>query len=98
MAKNCWEIKNCCREPGTVPRDGAVPCPAAHSTEFDGVNGGKNGGRICWYVAGTLCGGKQQGSFVDKQITCLACDFYHRVKKEEGTGFRVKPYRLRPRD
>ena len=96
MAGNCWEVKKCCREPGTVPRNGELACPAAHRTEFDGANGGKNGGRVCWYVAGTLCGGKKQGSFVDKQITCLACNFYQRVKREEGTGFRVKPHRLRP--
>jgi hypothetical protein len=35
-------------------------------------------------VAGTFCGGKVQGSFAEKEITCMACDFYKRVKEEEG--------------
>ncbi len=40
-------------------------CPAAADPSFDGINSGKCGGRICWAVAGTFCGGCTQGSFVD---------------------------------
>jgi len=59
-------------------------------TSSDGLNGGKNGGRICWTIAGTFCGGKVQGTFAEKQISCMACDFFKRVKEEEGVvGFQV---------
>jgi hypothetical protein len=31
-----------------------------------GTHDGKFGGRACWIVAGTLCGGKEQGTFAKK--------------------------------
>jgi hypothetical protein len=34
------------------------------------------GGRICYLVAGTLCGGKAQGAYAIKIDNCRACDFY----------------------
>jgi hypothetical protein len=49
----------------------------------DGINGGKNGGRVCWAIAGTLCGGRQQGTYAVKLETCLRCDFCQMVLKEE---------------
>jgi len=33
-------------------------------------------GTQCARVAGTLCGGKVQGLFALKLLTCLECDFY----------------------
>jgi len=30
----------------------------------------------CWQMAGTFCGGKVQGSFVDKYSSCLNCDVF----------------------
>ncbi|OGQ95331.1 MAG: hypothetical protein A2521_06970 [Deltaproteobacteria bacterium RIFOXYD12_FULL_57_12] len=30
----------------------------------------------CWQVAGTYCGGKIQGSFVEKYSSCVACDVF----------------------
>ncbi|MDI6715896.1 MAG: hypothetical protein QME63_02990 [Actinomycetota bacterium] len=36
-------------------------------------------GRICWLVAGTLCGGKVQGTFAQKMHNCMECDFYKAV-------------------
>jgi serine/threonine protein kinase len=59
-------------------------CPAASDTSYDGIYSGECGGRICWAVAGTFCGGRAQGSFVDKRGTCLNCDFYKMVQQEEG--------------
>jgi hypothetical protein len=35
-------------------------------------------------LAGTLCGGKVQGSFAKKMTNCLKCDFYQQVAAEEG--------------
>ena len=63
-------------------------CPAAADQSFDGINSGKCGGRICWAVAGTFCGGCTQGSFVDKRPSCLNCDFYQMVQDEEGMSNR----------
>jgi len=34
------------------------------------------GGRICYMIAGTLCGGKPQGSYEVKSQECMKCDFY----------------------
>lgn len=81
---NCWEFMKCGREPGgsQVLRLGV--CPAAVETRVDGVNGGRNGGRACWAVSGTLCGGRVQGSFAVRMNDCMACPFYRRVQAEEG--------------
>ena len=51
------------------------------------MNRGRNGGRTCWVVSGTLCGGKVQGTFAAKMTSCMACDFYVAVKAEEGSGY-----------
>ena len=82
-APNCWEFKDCGREPGGahVTDDGA--CPAATHQGADGINHGVCAGRACWAVAGTLCGGEVQGSWAQKRLSCLSCDFYRAVKSEE---------------
>ncbi len=36
----------------------------------------RNAGRSCWLVAGTLCGGRVQGSIATKISECRICDFY----------------------
>lgn len=83
MKKNCWEYKQCGREPEgkLVPEYGV--CPAAVETKLDGVNGGKNAGRSCWAIAGTLCDGKVQGTYAMKEHSCPDCDFYKLVAEEE---------------
>ena len=67
---NCWEFKRCGREPGGMNSRELGVCPAASETRVDGANGGHNGGRACWAVAGTLCGGKVQGTYAMKMGTC----------------------------
>lgn len=85
MAKlNCWEFKKCGREPGGAKAAELGVCPAAVETRANGLNKGKNGGRACWAITGTLCGGKVQGSFAAKLGNCLKCDFYQLVGEEEG--------------
>lgn len=89
---NCWEVKNCGRGPGGEKIHELGVCPAAIDTSAQGLNGGKNGGRICWAVAGTFCGGKIQGTFAHKEVVCMACDFFKRVKDEELADFQfLKP-------
>lgn len=81
---NCWEYIQCGREPqGTKTGESGV-CPASEDSSFDGINSGKQAGRICWAVAGTLGKGKRQGSFAEKRSTCLQCNFYKMVQIEEG--------------
>ena len=63
MKQNCWEIKNCGREPNGEKFKELGSCPASIDTSLDGLNEGKNGGRICWAISGTFCGGDVQGTF-----------------------------------
>lgn len=81
---NCWEVMQCGREPGGSKSSELGICPACLDEDADGLNGGRNGGRICWAVAGTFCGGIVQGTFAKKEIICMACKFFKRVKEEEG--------------
>ncbi len=84
---NCWEFNKCGREPGGVETARLGICPAAIEGRLDGVNRGRNGGRACWAMTGTLCGDRVQGTFANKMGDCQACDFYVRVKGEEGESF-----------
>lgn len=81
---NCWEYMLCGREPGgfAVRKFGA--CPAATDARFDGVHRGKNAGRTCWTVAGSVRKEEIHCQFAAKAKNCGACDFYEIVRKEEG--------------
>ena len=76
--KRCWEYKNCKREDCIVQKNY------------------KNSARIppCWYVAGTLCGGKIQGEYAQKIGTCKNCDYYDYVyqnthsKKQQNNALK----------
>lgn len=82
-APNCWEFMGCGREPGGEKAAELGVCPAADDQSYDGINGGKCAGRICWAVAGTCCGGRVQGSFAEKRASCLSCDFYRLVHSQK---------------
>ncbi len=82
--QNCWEYKQCGRQPGGAKAKELGVCPAATDASADGLNRGQKGGRICWAVGGTLCGGKIQGSGAQKLGSCMSCGFYKRVMEEEG--------------
>ncbi len=84
--QNCWEFKKCGRQAGGEKAGELGVCPATNAVPINGLNGGKNGGRLCWAVTGTFCGGKVQGSFAQKQLSCMTCEFFKKVKEEEGTG------------
>ena len=85
--KNCWEVKNCGREAGGANEKDLGICPAAVEIRLDGTHSGKNAGRTCWVLAGTLCQGEVQGTFAQKYRSCEVCDFYRQVKQEEGPRF-----------
>lgn len=84
---NCWEFMDCGREPGGFFEDELGVCPAATDQTFDGLNDGKNGGRSCWAVSGTLCLGRVQEGFASKQCECERCDFYQLVILEQEGDF-----------
>lgn len=82
---NCWEIKRCGREPGGNKNGELGICPAAKDASCTGINSGKNAGRICWAIAGTFCGGKVQGDFAQKSVSCMSCEVFKQIKAEEGS-------------
>jgi hypothetical protein len=91
--KNCWEVKNCGRQPGGAKAAELGICPAAKTGSLDGVHGGRKGGRVCWMLAGTLCGAKVQGTYAHKMMNCMSCDFFKTVMDEEGSRY-IGPSKL----
>lgn len=85
--KNCWEHKACGRQPGGEKTGELGVCPVANFTRAHGINSGINGGRSCWAIEGTFCGGEVQGSFAQKMGGCMQCDFYNMVRQEEGVEY-----------
>ena len=84
LKQNCWEFRQCGREPGGLEADQFGVCPAALDSATDGLLGGKNRGRVCWAVMGTLCAGLLPSTFVQKRRFCMTCEFFKRVKQEQG--------------
>lgn len=87
---NCWQFMGCRRqkiEGASSCLTNTCPCPASIEKSFDGINGGENAGRICWFVLQTQCYGKVQKTLKQKYQTCTSCDFYHFVLDEEDTHF-----------
>lgn len=58
-----------CWEFKNCGRDKSKDCPAY-----------PNNGTNCWRVAGTMCGGKVQGTFAQKLANCMECDYYKLAK------------------
>ncbi len=83
---NCWEFKKCGRQPGGPKVADLGVCPAAVDSSLHHAHGGKNAGRACWAVAGSLCGGKIQGTYARKLLNCWRCEFMNLVKQEEEPG------------
>ena len=83
MKLNCWEFKNCGREENGVKVKSLGVCPVYTEMKLDSIHGGRNGGRACWVVSGSLCDGEVQGSYSEKYRKCFHCDFYNLVRQEE---------------
>ncbi len=62
---NCGEFKHCGREQGGARAGELGVCPAY-----------PDNGTSCTRYAGTLCGGKVQGTFASRLNNCMQCDFY----------------------
>jgi len=89
LKENCWEVKKCGRGVDGAKSLELGVCLAATESRLNGVHGGKNAGRACWAVAGTLCGGIPQGTFAQKEESCVRCEFYKQIRREEGRSFRL---------
>jgi hypothetical protein len=85
---NCWELLQCGREEGGRKVAELGICAATQAGKGDGINDGIHRGRICWAVAGTICGEKVQGVFAQKRETCRMCPVYLLVKEEESERFQ----------
>jgi len=69
---NCWDVKKCCNETGNKKI-----CSVKKESIANGLNGGINGGRICWVIMDSHC--KQKA-----RTACFQCEFHYKVKAEEG--------------
>jgi hypothetical protein len=64
--KKCWEYKKCGKE----------DCVVYQKYK------GKATVPLCWYVAGTMCGGKVQGEYAQKIASCRNCDYFLYLAKQ----------------
>jgi len=81
---NCWEFKQCGRELGGIRVYEYGVCPAAINAKSNGIFKGKNAGRVCWTIEGTLCTGAFNSTISEKIEHCERCKFFQKVKSEEG--------------
>lgn len=87
--QDCWEFMECGRGPGSVRESRTTQCPASRDSRLHGTHGGRNAGRACWVVAGTMCGDTAAGTFASKFRNCRQCPFYALVKSEERPDFKL---------
>jgi len=71
---NCWEIKKCERQKGGKKVNELGECIASKERM----------GHSCWVVAGTLCSGKIQGTFAQRNRFCISCKVYHLYNRSSG--------------
>jgi len=67
--------KALCWEVKNCPTDRRNSCPAF-----------PNDGQECWAVTGTLCGGKEQGTYQEKMANCRQCNVYEMNTKARKTS------------
>ena len=77
---NCWEFMKCGRETGGDRAHELGVCPVYHEYSADGLNGGVNGGRLCWIIAKNGC----TDNLMHREDFCFQCEFRYRVTNEEG--------------
>jgi len=81
---NCWEFMNCGMEPGGIFSEIHGVCPVAQMMKYDGANGGRGGGRVCWMIKNKASGDSCNICRHHRQ-SCIHCEFYRRVHSEEET-------------
>ncbi len=81
---NCWEFMKCGKGASGNGNGKHRSCPIAADTSANTLNGGVNGGRICWIIAETCCNGEVQCSNLHRKSSCFSCEFRYKVSAEEG--------------
>ena len=71
---NCWDLIHCGRQKGGKKVSELGECIASK----EGM------GHSCWAVAGTLCGGKIQGTTAQKIGYCTSCEVYQIYNRSKG--------------
>jgi hypothetical protein len=59
-------------------------CPISAETSANTLNGGVNGGRICWIIAENCRNSKVKCSELSRMDPCFSCEFRYKVFAEEG--------------
>jgi hypothetical protein len=70
----------CGREVGGDRTDELGICPVSTFLSADGLNGGVNGGRICWIIEENGCSDKS----IHRKDFCFQCELRFKVTNEEG--------------
>lgn len=65
-----------------------VPCEATIDITCNGLNSGRNAGRICWSVSSAPCK-VADSAWIDPIGACIACSFFLKVKREEKDKFSL---------
>ncbi len=93
---NCWEYMECGYEIGGHNANESDVCPVAAETAANGLNGGDNGGRLCWLIFDN-CNQDIRCSGSGHKSSCCDCEFKSQVFMEEGllnvcesTGWFIK--------
>jgi hypothetical protein len=74
---NCWDFKKCCDNLLSPHASEGIVCQVKKEFLANGLNGGINGGRLCWVIMDSHCRKKAQ-------TACFQCEFYSKVMAEEG--------------
>ena len=81
---NCWEYMNCGKEIVRNGNGNESVCPIALDISGDSLNGGVNGGRICWIIADTKYNNTIECSALHHKSSCFSCSFRYKVTMDEG--------------
>jgi len=74
----------CGKEEHGEKLNGSGPCPVSVESSAHGLNGGVNGGRICWVITDILHQCDVSCSHVHHKSSCFSCEFRYKVTTEEG--------------
>lgn len=81
---NCWDFMKCGRGPGGDKVSKEAICPVAAEAAAHTLNGGINGGRLCWIIAESNGGENIRCSVNHNKNSCFSCQFRFKVNSEEG--------------
>lgn len=85
--KNCWEKNKCGREPGGAKEKKLGTCPVAVHALADGFLGGRNGGRACIFIVGSLSPNQPEGQCATRD--CFHCEFFNTLRKKYKNSLNI---------